>query len=80
MSFGFDRTIHIFVSFQLSYCLWFSSCSSFNDHYGYKITETEFDNLSKRKWKYKCEMPAFDMPNCKWMGTGESLSKVAIKC
>ncbi|KAH7842911.1 hypothetical protein Vadar_010508 [Vaccinium darrowii] len=52
------------------------SMSSFNDHYGYKITETEFDNLSKRKWKYKWEMPAFDMPNCKWMGTGESLSKI----
>ncbi|KAG5566397.1 hypothetical protein RHGRI_002094 [Rhododendron griersonianum] len=62
---------------KLSYkvYLWFSSCSSFSDHLGYKLSETECDNLSKRKWKYKWEIPASDMPNSKWMGTGDCLTK-----
>ncbi|XP_058186284.1 protein NUCLEOLAR FACTOR 1 isoform X3 [Rhododendron vialii] len=49
--------------------------SSFNDHLGHKLSETECDNLSKRKWKYKWEIPASDIPNCKWMGTGDCLTK-----
>ncbi|KAI8573345.1 hypothetical protein RHMOL_Rhmol01G0269800 [Rhododendron molle] len=51
------------------------SVSSFSDHLGYKLLETECDNLSKRKWKYKWEIPASDMPNSKWMGTGDCLTK-----
>ncbi|XP_058186220.1 protein NUCLEOLAR FACTOR 1 isoform X2 [Rhododendron vialii] len=51
------------------------SVSSFNDHLGHKLSETECDNLSKRKWKYKWEIPASDIPNCKWMGTGDCLTK-----
>ncbi|KAF7153893.1 hypothetical protein RHSIM_Rhsim01G0197100 [Rhododendron simsii] len=49
--------------------------SSFSDHLGHKLSETECDNLSKRKWKYKWEIPASDMPNCKWMGTRDCLTK-----
>ncbi|KAJ4711566.1 U3 small nucleolar RNA-associated protein 25-like [Melia azedarach] len=45
--------------------------SSFNEHFGYKLSKEEVDNLSKKKGKYKWEVPAVDMSNCKWMGTGE---------
>ncbi|XAR60244.1 hypothetical protein NMG60_11033522 [Bertholletia excelsa] len=47
------------------------SGSSFSDHLSYKLSEVEVDNLSKRKWKYKWEVPAFLLPSCKWTGTGE---------
>ncbi|PSS14557.1 Digestive organ expansion factor like [Actinidia chinensis var. chinensis] len=52
-----------------------ASVSSFSDHLGYKLSKTEVDNLSKRKWKYKWEMPASDMPSCKWTGSGECFIK-----
>uniref|UniRef100_A0A5B7BL58 Putative U3 small nucleolar RNA-associated protein 25 n=1 Tax=Davidia involucrata TaxID=16924 RepID=A0A5B7BL58_DAVIN len=51
------------------------STSSFNDHLGYKISKGEVDNLSKKKWKYKWEVPAVEMSNCKWIGTGECFIK-----
>ncbi|GMP99176.1 hypothetical protein CsSME_00046754 [Camellia sinensis var. sinensis] len=51
------------------------STSSFCDHFGYKLSKAEVDVLSKRKWKYKWEVPAFDIPNCKWIGTGECFIK-----
>lgn len=51
------------------------STSSFCDHFGYKLSKAEVDILSKRKWKYKWEVPAFDIPNCKWIGTGECFIK-----
>ncbi|KAM7477704.1 hypothetical protein LguiA_025917 [Lonicera macranthoides] len=53
------------------------STSSFNDHLGYKLSKGEADNILKRKLKYKWELPAFEMLNCKWIGTGERLQKDA---
>lgn len=57
---------------------YYFSCSSFNDHLGYKLSKGEVDNILKRKLKYKWELPAFDMLNCKWIGTGERLQKVCL--
>ena len=51
------------------------STSSFTSHVGHKLSKEEVDNLTRRKWKYNWEMPAFDMSSCKWMGTGESFLK-----
>ena len=52
--------------------------SSFTSHVGHKLSKEELDNLTRRKWKYNWEMPAFDMSSCKWMGTGESFLKVYL--
>ncbi|KAH7544699.1 hypothetical protein FEM48_Zijuj01G0013400 [Ziziphus jujuba var. spinosa] len=49
--------------------------SSFHMHLEHGISEIEADNLSKKKWKYKWELPAIGMPNCKWKGTGECFMK-----
>ncbi|KAI9168766.1 hypothetical protein LWI28_001628 [Acer negundo] len=49
--------------------------SSFNEHFGYNLSEKEVDDLSKKKWKYEWEVPAVDMSNCKWTGTGECFLK-----
>lgn len=68
----FVMYIYIFLSSYLS------SCSSFCDHFGYKLSKAEVDILSKRKWKYKWVVPAFDIPNCKWIGIGECFIKVLI--
>lgn len=57
---------------------YYFSCSSFNDHLGYKLSKGEVDNILKRKLKYKWELPAFDILNCKWIGTGERLQKVCL--
>ncbi|XP_059634637.1 protein NUCLEOLAR FACTOR 1 isoform X2 [Cornus florida] len=55
------------------------STSSFDNHLGYKLVKGEVDNLSKRKCKYKWEVPAVDVSNCKWMGTEEcSLMDVVV--
>ncbi|KAF2309658.1 hypothetical protein GH714_004486 [Hevea brasiliensis] len=48
---------------------------SFHDHLGQKISEGEIENLSNKKWEYKWEVPAFDMSNCKWIGTGKCFLK-----
>ncbi|KDP40410.1 hypothetical protein JCGZ_03760 [Jatropha curcas] len=51
------------------------STSSFHEHLSYKLSEEEVDNLSNKKWEYKWDVPAFDMPNCKWEGTGKCFLK-----
>nr|TKS07357.1 hypothetical protein D5086_0000114040 [Populus alba] len=50
-----------------------ASRSSFHSHLEYKLPETEVEDLLKKKWKYQWDVPAFGMPNCKWVGTGESV-------
>ncbi|KAK2636941.1 hypothetical protein Ddye_031733 [Dipteronia dyeriana] len=52
-----------------------SRASSFNEHFGYNLSKNEVDDLSKKKWKYEWEVPAVDMSNCKWTGTGECFLK-----
>ncbi|GMH11925.1 hypothetical protein Nepgr_013766 [Nepenthes gracilis] len=47
------------------------SLSSFSLHVLHKLSKQEIDNLLRRKWKYRWEIPAFDTLSCKWMGTGE---------
>ncbi|KAF3452756.1 hypothetical protein FNV43_RR03189 [Rhamnella rubrinervis] len=49
--------------------------SSFHMHMGHNLSEIEADNLSKKKGKYKWELPAIGMSNCKWKGTGEFFLK-----
>jgi U3 small nucleolar RNA-associated protein 25 len=51
-------------------------CSSFHSHLEYKLPETEVEDLLKKKWKYQWDVPAFGMPNCKWVGTGECFLEV----
>ncbi|GMI92900.1 nucleolar factor 1 [Hibiscus trionum] len=49
--------------------------SSFAKHVEYKLSEEETDDLSKKKWKYTWEVPAADISNCKWVGSGECFLK-----
>ncbi|KAH1067897.1 hypothetical protein J1N35_032884 [Gossypium stocksii] len=49
--------------------------SSFTKHVEYKLSKVEADDLSKKKWKYTWEVPAADISNCKWVGTGECFVK-----
>ncbi|KAG8495767.1 hypothetical protein CXB51_013446 [Gossypium anomalum] len=49
--------------------------SSFTKHVEYKLSKVEADDLSKKKWKYTWEVPAADISNCKWVGTGECFLK-----
>ncbi|KAH9774282.1 U3 small nucleolar RNA-associated protein [Citrus sinensis] len=49
--------------------------SSFHEHFGYNLSKEEVDDLSKKKLKYEWEVPAVDMSNCKWVGTGECFLK-----
>ncbi|KAE8713821.1 F11A6.3 protein, putative isoform 3 [Hibiscus syriacus] len=48
----------------------------FTKHVEYKLSKVEADDLSKKKWKYAWELPAADISNCKWVGTGECFLKV----
>ncbi|KAH9709931.1 U3 small nucleolar RNA-associated protein [Citrus sinensis] len=50
--------------------------SSFHEHFGYNLSKEEVDDLSKKKLKYEWEVPAVDMSNCKWVGTGECFLKL----
>lgn len=53
-----------------------SACvSSFSMHLGHNLSAEEVENLAKKKWKYKWEVPASWMSNCKWMGTGDCFLK-----
>lgn len=54
--------------------------SSFSDHVGHILTQAEVDDLLKRKWKYKWEVPAVDMPMSKWVGTGHCFLKEINEC
>ncbi|KAG4143933.1 hypothetical protein ERO13_D05G003900v2 [Gossypium hirsutum] len=49
--------------------------SSFTKRVEYKLSKVEADDLSKKKWKYTWEVPAADISNCKWVGTGECFLK-----
>lgn len=51
-----------------------SHASSFHEHFGYNLSKEEVDDLSKKS-KYEWEVPAVDMSNCKWVGTGECFLK-----
>ncbi|XP_065849827.1 protein NUCLEOLAR FACTOR 1 isoform X2 [Euphorbia lathyris] len=51
------------------------STSSFYKHLGYILSEEEVQNLSKKKWEYKWEVPATDILNCKLLGTRELFLK-----
>ncbi|XP_057775632.1 protein NUCLEOLAR FACTOR 1-like [Salvia miltiorrhiza] len=48
-----------------------SVISNFDNHLSYKLVSAEVDSLLKRKWKYTWKMPAINMSNCHWKGTGE---------
>ncbi|XP_077245299.1 U3 small nucleolar RNA-associated protein [Tasmannia lanceolata] len=45
--------------------------SSFNAHLEHTLSEQEVDDLLKRNWKFKWEVPAVDISMSKWVGTGE---------
>ncbi|GAV76017.1 DUF1253 domain-containing protein [Cephalotus follicularis] len=49
--------------------------SSFDNHLDYKLSNEEVNDMSKKKWKYNWQVPAIDMLNCKWIGTGECFLK-----
>ncbi|XWS73281.1 hypothetical protein CRYUN_Cryun02cG0114500 [Craigia yunnanensis] len=49
--------------------------SSFSKHVEYKLSKVEAEDLSKKRWKYTWEVPAADISNCKWVGTGECFLK-----
>ncbi|KAJ4826898.1 hypothetical protein Tsubulata_010085 [Turnera subulata] len=51
------------------------SNSSFHAHLGQNLSEEEIESLSQKKWKYKWDVPALDMADCKWIGTGECFLK-----
>lgn len=53
------------------------STSSFHRHLGHILTKEEVDELMKKKWKFKWELPAVNMPSCRWAGTGKEISKEA---
>ncbi|CDP17242.1 unnamed protein product [Coffea canephora] len=55
-----------------------TSRSTFSSHLEYKLSQGEVDNLFKRKWNYKWEVPALRAPNCKWRGTGDCFLKVDL--
>ncbi|KAK1394265.1 Digestive organ expansion factor, predicted [Heracleum sosnowskyi] len=52
-----------------------TSKSSFDEHFGYKLSIEEIKDLTKGKrkdkWKEKWEVAANNMSRCKWIGTGE---------
>lgn len=45
--------------------------SFFSMHLGHKLSKEEAENLSQKRCKYKWEVPAVGMSNCKWIGTGD---------
>ncbi|KAL3835491.1 hypothetical protein ACJIZ3_010227 [Penstemon smallii] len=46
------------------------SMSTFDNHLSYKLASTEADSLLERKWSYTWKIPALNMSNCHWRGTG----------
>ncbi|KAG8372301.1 hypothetical protein BUALT_Bualt12G0052000 [Buddleja alternifolia] len=44
--------------------------STFDNHLSYKLASTEVENILKRKWRYTWKLPALNMSNCNWRGTG----------
>ncbi|XP_050140406.1 protein NUCLEOLAR FACTOR 1 isoform X4 [Malus sylvestris] len=53
--------------------------SSFDIHWGHKLTKAEVENLSKKKWTYEWEVPAVGMTKGNWAGTGECFTKVNVE-
>lgn len=53
-------------------------CSTFASHLDHKLAPSEVENLLKRKWSYTWKMPALDMSNCNWRGTGASSFQVIL--
>ncbi|PON66128.1 Digestive organ expansion factor, predicted [Parasponia andersonii] len=49
--------------------------SPFSIHLGHMLSKVEVDSLLTKKCKYKWEVPAIGMSNCKWVGTGECFLK-----
>ncbi|KAI4329761.1 hypothetical protein MLD38_028109 [Melastoma candidum] len=49
------------------------SLSSFSSHMRHKLSNEEINEVSKKRQKYNWEVPAPDLPNCKWIGTRECL-------
>ncbi|XWS70966.1 hypothetical protein CRYUN_Cryun03dG0096200 [Craigia yunnanensis] len=49
--------------------------SSFSKHVVYKLSKVDAEDLSKKRWKYTWEVPAADISNAKWVGTGECFLK-----
>ncbi|KAL8115299.1 protein NUCLEOLAR FACTOR 1 isoform X1 [Apium graveolens] len=43
----------------------------FDEHYGYKLSKDEVNDLMGGKWKNKWKVPAVGMSKCRWIGTGE---------
>lgn len=66
------------IHFIPLFFFFFKSCSSFDVHFGHKLTKVEVENLSKKKWKYEWEVPAVGMSKGKWAGTGECFIKVCL--
>ncbi|XP_051149332.1 protein NUCLEOLAR FACTOR 1 [Andrographis paniculata] len=52
-----------------------ATISNFDSHLTYKLESVEVDNILKRKWRYTWTMPALNMPNCNWKGTGSCFMK-----
>ncbi|KAK1394264.1 U3 small nucleolar RNA-associated protein 25 [Heracleum sosnowskyi] len=48
-----------------------TSTSSFDEHFGYKLSKDEVNDLTRGKWKNKWKVPAVGMSKSKWIGTGE---------
>ncbi|KAH7671676.1 U3 small nucleolar RNA-associated protein 25 [Dioscorea alata] len=49
--------------------------SSFQLHLTRTLKSEEVDDLTKKKWKFKWEMPATNIPVSKWIGTSEHFMK-----
>ncbi|XP_050372122.1 protein NUCLEOLAR FACTOR 1 [Argentina anserina] len=65
-----DLEIHSQSAVDGSICL-----SSFGIHLEHKLTEAEVESLSKKKWRYKWDVPAAGMSKGKWAGTGDCCIK-----
>ncbi|PRQ37230.1 putative digestive organ expansion factor, predicted [Rosa chinensis] len=65
-----DLGIHSQSAIDASICL-----SSFGVQLEHKLTEAEVENLAKKKWRYKWDVPAAGMSKGKWAGTGECCIK-----
>ncbi|CAA7398767.1 unnamed protein product [Spirodela intermedia] len=49
--------------------------STSHDHFGVTLKSEEVDELMKKSWKFKWEMPVIDSALSKWVGTGECFLK-----
>lgn len=68
----------LYVNKHFMALLYLSFCSSFDIQLEHKLTEAEVESLSKKKWRYKWDVPAAGMSKGKWAGTGECFIKVCL--